>query len=229
MVTRHAGFQLRLADLLKLAVMELFANQAIPTGGLSGSLLVARGLVRRRIPSSIAVTALLVAALSYYAAYFLMAALAFVLLWSTGDLSDTWEWLSITFATIVILITVCLVAVTATKGRWIPRSLLRRPLMARLAKAFAQVGPTWLAIRRYWVRQSSFNWRFSFWTRPRSGSPRELSGRASAPLLRFSPSFSRRSLQPSHLSRSAWARSKEAASQSSTCLESASKSLLLPR
>jgi uncharacterized protein (TIRG00374 family) len=139
MVTRRAGFQLRLADLLKLAVMELFANQAIPTGGLSGSLLVARGLVRRRIPSSIAITALLVAALSYYAAYFLMAALAFVLLWSTGDLSDTWEWLSIMFAAIVILITVCLVAVTVTKGRWIPRSLLRRPLMARLAKALAQV------------------------------------------------------------------------------------------
>ncbi|WP_431323092.1 lysylphosphatidylglycerol synthase transmembrane domain-containing protein [Rhizobium sp. YTU87027] len=139
MVTRRAGFQLRLADLLKLAVMELFANQAIPTGGLSGSLLVARGLVRRRIPSSIAITALLVAALSYYAAYFLMAALAFVLLWSTGDLSDTWEWLSIMFAAIVILITVCLVAVTVAKGRWIPRSLLRRPLMARLAKALAQV------------------------------------------------------------------------------------------
>lgn len=139
MVTRRAGFQLRLADLLKLAVMELFANQAIPTGGLSGSLLVARGLVRRRIPSSIAITALLVAALSYYAAYLLMAGLAFALLWSTGDLSDTWEWLSIMFAAIVILITVCLVAVTVTKGRWIPRSLLRTPLMARLAKALAQV------------------------------------------------------------------------------------------
>lgn len=136
MVTRRAGFQLRLADLLKLAVMELFANQAIPTGGQSGSLLVARGLVRRRIPSSIAITALLVAALSYYyAAYLLMAGLAFALLWSTGDLSDKWEWLSIMFAAIVILITVCLVAVTVTKGRWIPRPLLRTPLMARLAKA----------------------------------------------------------------------------------------------
>lgn len=138
-VTRRAGYRLDLPDLLKLAVMELFANQAIPTGGLSGSLLVARGLVRRSISSSIAVTALLIAALSYYAAYFLTAALAFVLLWSTGDLSGTWEWLSIMFAAIIILITVLLVAVTITKGRWIPRSLLGRPLVARLAKALAKV------------------------------------------------------------------------------------------
>lgn len=138
-VTRRAGYPLELRDLLKLAVMELFANQAIPTGGLSGSLLVARGLVRRQIPSAIAVTALLIAALSYYAAYFLMAALAFALLWSTGDLSGTWALLSIIFAAIIVVMTTCLVAVTVSKGRWIPRRLLQRPVVARLAKALEQV------------------------------------------------------------------------------------------
>ncbi|MBB3545252.1 lysylphosphatidylglycerol synthase domain-containing protein [Rhizobium sp. BK661] len=150
MVTRRAGFRLRLSDLLRLAVMELFANQAIPTGGLSGSLLVARGLVRRQIPSSVAVTALLVAALSYYPAYCLMAALAFVLLWSTGDLNDAWAWLSILFAGIVTLITVCLVAVIVTKGRWIPRSFRRRALMAPIAKALAEVRTDMISDPKVW-------------------------------------------------------------------------------
>jgi glycosyltransferase 2 family protein len=72
--------------LLRLAVVELFANQAIPTGGLGGSLMVVRGLTRRGVAPAIAVTALLLAALSYYAAYFLVVLLAFVLLWNSGDL-----------------------------------------------------------------------------------------------------------------------------------------------
>lgn len=138
-VAKRAGYQLPLSDLLKLAVMELFANQAIPTGGLSGSLLVARGLVRRGIPSAIAITALLTAALSYYSAYLLVAALAFALLWSAGNLSVTWEWLSIVFAAIIVIIATLLVAIMLTKGRWIPRSLLHRPLMARIAKATTQI------------------------------------------------------------------------------------------
>ena len=45
--------------------MELFANQAIPTGGLSGSLMVVRGLTRRGVAPAIAITALLIEAMSF--------------------------------------------------------------------------------------------------------------------------------------------------------------------
>ena len=138
-VIRRAGARLALSELLKLAVMELFANQAIPTGGLSGSLLFARGLVRRQVPSALAVTALLVAALSYYAAYFLMAAFAFALLWLDGRLTDAWRQLSIIFAVIIALIAVGLIAVIASKGRWIPGALKRRPTIFRLARALERV------------------------------------------------------------------------------------------
>jgi glycosyltransferase 2 family protein len=42
-VLERAGSPLPFLGLLRLAVVELFANQAIPTGGLSGSVMVVRG------------------------------------------------------------------------------------------------------------------------------------------------------------------------------------------
>ncbi|MGO4440169.1 lysylphosphatidylglycerol synthase transmembrane domain-containing protein [Rhizobium sp. RAF56] len=138
-VMRSAGYSQPLTDLLKLAVVELFANQAIPTGGLSGSIIVVRGLIRRGVPVPIAVTALLISALSYYAAYLVAAALAFLLLWRIGDLSDTWAWLSIAFAVLVALIAIVLLFVARSRGRFIPGALRRSPRLARLSKAFEQV------------------------------------------------------------------------------------------
>ena len=46
-VLKRARSPLPFLSLLRLAFVELFANQAVPTGGLSGSLMVVRGLVRR--------------------------------------------------------------------------------------------------------------------------------------------------------------------------------------
>jgi uncharacterized membrane protein YbhN (UPF0104 family) len=84
-VLKRAGSPLPFLSLLRLALVELFANQAIPTGGLSGSIIVVRGLMRRGVASAVAPTALLIAALSYYAAYFMVGLLAFVLLWHNGE------------------------------------------------------------------------------------------------------------------------------------------------
>jgi Lysylphosphatidylglycerol synthase TM region len=64
-----------LASLLPLSVAKLFTDQAIPSGGFGGTLLVMRGLVRRRIPLPAAMSAVLVGMIPFYSAY-LLAALA---------------------------------------------------------------------------------------------------------------------------------------------------------
>ncbi|MBB6303742.1 lysylphosphatidylglycerol synthase transmembrane domain-containing protein [Rhizobium leucaenae] len=134
-VLAKAGFHRRVLDLLGLAIVELFANQAIPTGGLSGSIIVVRGLLHRSIPSPIAVTALLIAALSYYTAYLLMGMFAFILLWHIGHLSDAWLSLSIAFAGVIILIAGVLLLIARSRGRFIPKAILDwRP-----ARKFADV------------------------------------------------------------------------------------------
>jgi len=46
-VLKRAGSLLPFLSLLRLAFVELFANQAVPTGGLSGSFMVIRCLMRR--------------------------------------------------------------------------------------------------------------------------------------------------------------------------------------
>lgn len=134
-----AGHRQRFSDLLGLAVVELFANQAIPTGGLSGSLMVMRGLISRAVPSPIAITALLIAALSYYAAYLLMAIIAFALLWRSGYLTDTWFLLSLAFTGVVILIAALLLFLAHSHGRILPRSLFSWPGVARIANLLSKV------------------------------------------------------------------------------------------
>jgi hypothetical protein len=58
----------------------------------------------RGIASAIAVTALFIAALLYYAAYFMVGLLAFVLLWHSGDLNAAWRALFVAFAIVVTVL-----------------------------------------------------------------------------------------------------------------------------
>jgi uncharacterized protein (TIRG00374 family) len=54
--------------LFRLSVAKLYTDQAIPTGGVSGTLLVVKALTRRGVPGHIAMAALLVGMVSHYAA-----------------------------------------------------------------------------------------------------------------------------------------------------------------
>jgi uncharacterized membrane protein YbhN (UPF0104 family) len=138
-VLKRAGSPLRFRSLLRLAFVELFANQAVPTGGLSGSLMVVRGLMRRGVASAVAVTSLFVAALSYYAAYFMVGLLAFVLLWHSGDLSAAWRALFIAFAVVVATLSAALLFVSRSHDELIPDAIRRWRPFARLARTLSQV------------------------------------------------------------------------------------------
>lgn len=138
-VLKRAGANIGMPSLLQLALLELFANQAIPTGGLSGSIIVVRGLMHRGVPSAVAVTALLVAALSYYAAYLLVGLLAFVLLWNMGDLSSAWMSISAVFLGIIILLAGAVLMLTRSRGRFIPKAALGWKPVARLVAMFANI------------------------------------------------------------------------------------------
>jgi glycosyltransferase 2 family protein len=138
-VLKGAGSPLPFLSLLRLAFVELFANQAVPTGGLSGSLMVVRGLIRRGIASAVAVTALLIAALSYYAAYFMVGLLAFVLLWHSGDLNAAWRALSIAFAIVVTALGMALLLISRSRDDLIPDAIQHWRPFAQLARMLSQV------------------------------------------------------------------------------------------
>ncbi len=138
-VLKRAGPPPRFRSLLRLAFVELFANQAVPTGGLSGSLMVVRGLMRRGIASAIAVTALFIAALSYYAAYFMVGLLAIVLLWHSGDLNAAWRALFIAFAIVVTALGTAIFWLSRSRDDLIPDAIQHWRPFAQLARMLSQV------------------------------------------------------------------------------------------
>lgn len=62
-----------LRTLVPLGLAKLFTDQALPSGGISGALLVVQALKRRGVPSATAMGALLVGLVSFYTAYGLAA------------------------------------------------------------------------------------------------------------------------------------------------------------
>lgn len=138
-VLRKAKAPLPLASLLRLALMELFANQALPTAGLSGSLMVVRGLARRGVGPPIAMTALLIEAMSYYAAYFLAGLLAFVLFWHNGDLTTAWRALFVAFVVALAASATALFIVSRVQGGLVPERVLRWRPFTSLAAMLDQV------------------------------------------------------------------------------------------
>lgn len=70
---RHLGAPRPLRVLIPLGIAKLFTDQALPSGGISGTMLVISGLKRRGVPGPLAMAALLVGLVSFYAAYGLVA------------------------------------------------------------------------------------------------------------------------------------------------------------
>jgi hypothetical protein len=77
---RQAGHPLALRTLIPLGIAKVFTDQVLPSGGISGTMLVVRGLTGRHVPAGIAMAAMLVGMVSYDIAYL------FVVLASTGVL-----------------------------------------------------------------------------------------------------------------------------------------------
>lgn len=75
----HYSHRLPVLSLAPLGLAKLFVDEVMPLGGLSGSLLVSRGLVRRGIPAGEAVTAF-VFGTGAFAGGFALATLAAILL-----------------------------------------------------------------------------------------------------------------------------------------------------
>jgi hypothetical protein len=135
-ILKSAASPIEFRSLLRLALVELFANQAVPTGGLSGSLMVMHGLTRRGVDAATAVTALLIATMSYYAAYVLAGSLAFILLWHSGDLNAAWRSLFAAFAFAAVILAAALAIlsrfgsdfITAMIAHWRPFAQLKKAL-----------------------------------------------------------------------------------------------------
>jgi uncharacterized protein (TIRG00374 family) len=83
-VLRRAGYPRSLWTLIPLGVAKLFTDQVVPTGGVSGAILVVKGLTRRGVPTNAAMGVLLVGLVAYFAAYLASVLASLAILWLHG-------------------------------------------------------------------------------------------------------------------------------------------------
>jgi len=81
LVLRQAGSPLPLPRLIRIAVTKLFADQAVPSAGIGGNVLLVDQLAAAGVPRGTAVAALLVSMIGFYAAYALLAIAMLMMLW----------------------------------------------------------------------------------------------------------------------------------------------------
>src|SRR5579862_5969581 len=77
----RAGSKRSLRTLIPLGIAKLFTDQVLPSGGISGTMLVVSGLIRRRVPAEIAMAAMLAGLVSYDFAYLMVVLASAGMLW----------------------------------------------------------------------------------------------------------------------------------------------------
>ncbi|MGN6581208.1 MAG: lysylphosphatidylglycerol synthase transmembrane domain-containing protein [Bordetella sp.] len=67
-----AGNPIPLRTLVPMGIAKIFVDQVLPSGGISGTMLVVHGLIRRAVPAEFAMAAMLVGLVSYDIAYLIV-------------------------------------------------------------------------------------------------------------------------------------------------------------
>lgn len=101
---RSEGTRYRLGPLLRIALSKLFADQALPTAGMSGNLVLVDQLVGIGASRGTAVATLLLSMIGFYASYLLFALTALVLLWAHGHATPLMVGLVTSFVLVAIAI-----------------------------------------------------------------------------------------------------------------------------
>lgn len=122
-----------------LGLAKLFMDQAIPSLGLSGTLLVIRALDRRGVPRSASMAAVVIDLVSYYTAYVLALGIALGIAWVQGDLTLLMAVPAGIFAPLAA--TVPLTLLWVSRGRTLPGWLERLPFITPALRALGEATP----------------------------------------------------------------------------------------
>ena len=135
-VLRRAGHRRHLTGLYLLGVAKLFMDQALPSGGVSGSLLVVAALRRRGVATQIATAVLLVGLISFYLAFIIGAGASLIIMALNHTLSGK-----------VVLLVIIFLFVALTLILAVFRLQRRSPRLERWFGYLPIGRPFWDAIR----------------------------------------------------------------------------------
>lgn len=110
----RASHSLPLRTLVPLGIAKVFTDQVLPSGGVSGTMLVVHGLIRRRIPAEIAMAAMLIGLVSYDVAYLIVVLTSAGILWVQHHINVP----LLIGVTIFVVVTVAIPAAVLGLRRW---------------------------------------------------------------------------------------------------------------
>jgi uncharacterized protein (TIRG00374 family) len=138
-IIARAGISKPLRSYISIVFAKLFMDQAVPTGGMSGTLLIVHALDRRGIARGSSMAAIVVDIMSYYAAYVAALAIALGIFWAYGTLTLIILLPAAIFAPLAAGIPVALGLVS--RGRTLPQWIQRLPIIGSGLRALAEATP----------------------------------------------------------------------------------------
>lgn len=141
LVVASAGRRLHLSTLARLSVEKLSVDQIVPAGGMAGNVVVTRALQRLGLPGSLAVEALLVDVLTYYAAFALVAGASLLVLWLHHGATAA-VLVSLAVFTVIAAGVPLGISLLLRRRRWTPPAWMARlPPVRSMLEAVRQVSP----------------------------------------------------------------------------------------
>ncbi|WP_242346353.1 lysylphosphatidylglycerol synthase transmembrane domain-containing protein [Anaeromyxobacter terrae] len=141
LVLRAAHAPLPLATAFKLSLAKLFVDQAIPSAGLSGTVVVAKDLERRGVPRGVVMAAVVVSTASYYGAYVVSLAAAVAITIAEGHASALVIAASVLFALFGSALALAVLALSGFKQGALARVAVRVPRAARALRLLGEAEP----------------------------------------------------------------------------------------
>jgi uncharacterized protein (TIRG00374 family) len=144
---RRASIHHSFMSLMGLGVAKLFTDQAIPSAGVGGTLLVVEALQRRGVSRGAAMAALLVDLVAYYAGFALILGTSLIFLWMHQDLNLTILAMAGVFVVLALAIPGVIFWLTrpdqATHLSWLWRVSMLRLVLAPIVEAPANIIRDW--------------------------------------------------------------------------------------
>jgi hypothetical protein len=135
---RHAGHPRSLRTLVPLGIAKLFTDQVLPSGGISGTMLVVSGLIRRGVPPKVAMSAMLAGLISYDVAYLAVVLGSAGILWLHGRANLALVIAVAVFAVVTIAVPTTVLALKRWGNRQPIAGLSRLLGMTALFRALAE-------------------------------------------------------------------------------------------
>jgi Mg2+-importing ATPase len=150
-VGRKTGSLLPMSLLYKLALSKLFVDQALPSAGVSGTVVVAKSLSSRGLSNGAVVAAVVINTTSFFSAYVVALAAALAIVIASGRASSLIVSVSLTFMLLGAGLTAGMLALTPERLARIPKRIQRFQFVQNALKdsrdADSQlVRDTWLQI-----------------------------------------------------------------------------------